>query len=98
MTSAVWIGVVAGVVAFAVGFFLLPSFARLIERPRVSTREAIKLSNWDGKTPHPDLSVHLALVIRSVADELVVCKIDHPEDERLFRAEAGLRWLLGERV
>jgi hypothetical protein len=52
----------------------------------------------DGFTPHPDMTTRLGNEVTRVIEELKVCIRDHPDDERLARAEAMLRWLLGGRI
>lgn len=52
----------------------------------------------NGYTPHSDLTPELTEILSSAVDNLNVCMRDHPEDERLGRVEANLRWLLGKRI
>lgn len=52
----------------------------------------------DGSTLYPTLTPYVVGLLRGLAAELRVCLNDHPEDERLARVEANVRWLVGERV
>ena len=52
----------------------------------------------DGFSPHPDLTPRLTAVLELLVGDLGDCMRHHPEDERLARCEANVRWLLGLRV
>ncbi len=52
----------------------------------------------EGYVPHPELTPALVQRLELLAADLAVCVADHPDDDRLSRAEAQVRWLLGRRV